>query len=131
MPPASGALNKGRSGVCAGGASASADAGARPSAQANAAPVVSLHGVVRHFGRFAALRGITAEFSAPAGDPAAGKLYLILGENGAGKSTLLRIMAGLLKPSSRLGFACWARPSCARWLGASATWVMLRCFTMS
>ena len=55
-------------------------------------PVVSLQGIVRHFGRFAALRGITAEF-------AAGRLYLILGENGAGKSTLLRIMAGLLKPT--------------------------------
>ncbi len=59
---------------------------------ANARPVVSLQGVVRHFGRFAALRGVTAEF-------AAGRLYLILGENGAGKSTLLRIMAGLLKPT--------------------------------
>jgi len=59
---------------------------------ANARPVVSLQGVVRHFGRFAALRGVTAEF-------AAGKLFLILGENGAGKSTLLRIMAGLLKPT--------------------------------
>jgi ABC-type multidrug transport system ATPase subunit len=60
--------------------------------QANAGPVVSLQGVVRHFGRFAALRGVTAEFEA-------GKLFLILGENGAGKSTLLRIMAGLLKPT--------------------------------
>ncbi len=59
---------------------------------ANAGPVVSLQGVVRHFGRFAALRGVTAEFPA-------GRLYLILGENGAGKSTLLRIMAGLLKPT--------------------------------
>jgi ABC-type multidrug transport system ATPase subunit len=72
---------------------------------ANARLVVSLQGIVRHFGRFAALRGVTAEFSAPtratarAGDPAAGRLYLILGENGAGKSTLLRIMAGLLKPT--------------------------------
>lgn len=59
---------------------------------ANARPVVSLQGIVCHFGRFAALRGITAEFEA-------GRLYLILGENGAGKSTLLRIMAGLLKPT--------------------------------
>ena len=48
--------------------------------------------VVRHFGRFAALRGITAEF-------ACGQLYVLLGENGAGKSTLLRIIAGLLAPS--------------------------------
>jgi ABC-type multidrug transport system ATPase subunit len=48
--------------------------------------------VVRHFGRFAALRGITADF-------VAGQLYGLLGENGAGKSTLLRIIAGLLAPS--------------------------------
>ncbi|HEX8926530.1 MAG TPA: ABC transporter ATP-binding protein [Terriglobales bacterium] len=54
--------------------------------------IVALEGVVRHFGRFAALRGITAQF-------APGKLYVILGENGAGKSTLLRIMAGLLRPT--------------------------------
>ena len=73
-------------------------------ATANAQTVVSLEGIVRHFGRFAALRGITAEFPAPtrattAPAGAAGRLYLLLGENGAGKSTLLRIMAGLLKPT--------------------------------
>jgi len=55
-------------------------------------PAVALEAVVRHYGRFAALRGVSAEF-----EP--GKLYLILGENGAGKSTLLRIIAGLLKPT--------------------------------
>ena len=69
----------------AGRANFQADDATRP-------PVVALDGVVRHFGRFAALRGITAEFES-------GKLYLILGENGAGKSTLLRIVAGLLKPT--------------------------------
>ena len=53
---------------------------------------VSIRDVVRHFGRFAALRGITADF-------APGKLYVLLGENGAGKSTLLRVIAGLLAPS--------------------------------
>jgi ABC-type multidrug transport system ATPase subunit len=71
----------------------SADPCAAPAVtQAAGRPVASLAGVVRHFGRFAALRGITSEFDA-------GRLYLILGENGAGKSTLLRIMAGLLKPT--------------------------------
>ena len=55
------------------------------------APVI-LSGVSRHFGRFAAVRGVTAEF-------AAGRLYVIVGENGAGKSTLLRIVAGLLPPT--------------------------------
>lgn len=44
------------------------------------------------YGRFAALRGVTASF-------AAGRCYLLLGENGAGKSTLLRILSGLLKPT--------------------------------
>ena len=53
---------------------------------------VSVRDVVRHFGRFAALRGITADF-------APGRLYVLLGENGAGKSTLLRVIAGLLAPS--------------------------------
>ena len=54
--------------------------------------VVSLREVSKLYGRFAALRNVTAEF-------AAGKLYLILGENGAGKSTLLRVMAGLIQPT--------------------------------
>lgn len=54
--------------------------------------VVSLKDVARLYGRFAAIRNVTAEF-------AAGKLYLVLGENGAGKSTLLRVIAGLIRPS--------------------------------
>ncbi len=44
--------------------------------------------LVKQFGRFAALRGVSAEF-------AAGRLYAILGDNGAGKTTLLRALAGL------------------------------------
>lgn len=54
--------------------------------------VISLEQVTKHFGRFAALRGVTAEFSS-------GRLYTVLGDNGAGKSTLLRIVAGLLQPT--------------------------------
>lgn len=53
---------------------------------------IELVDVVRHFGRFAALRGVSANF-----DP--GKLHVILGDNGAGKSTLLRVIAGLLAPT--------------------------------
>jgi ABC-type multidrug transport system ATPase subunit len=48
--------------------------------------------LVKFFGRFAAIRGISASF-------AAGRLYVVLGDNGAGKSTLLRIVAGLMEPS--------------------------------
>jgi ABC-type multidrug transport system ATPase subunit len=49
-------------------------------------------GVIKQFGRFAALRGVTGEF-------AAGKLYVVIGDNGAGKTTLLRAIAGLSQPT--------------------------------
>jgi ABC-type multidrug transport system ATPase subunit len=55
--------------------------------------VITVTNLIKQFGRFAALRGVTAEFSA-------GKLYAILGDNGAGKTTLLRTLAGLNQPSS-------------------------------
>ena len=53
---------------------------------------VVAEGLIKQFGRFAALRGVSGEFRA-------GKLYLILGDNGAGKTTLLRIIAGLSQPT--------------------------------
>jgi ABC-type multidrug transport system ATPase subunit len=56
------------------------------------APVITLTNLIKQFGRFAALRGVTAEF-------AAGRFYAILGDNGAGKTTLLRTLAGLNHPS--------------------------------
>src|SRR5438128_10114102 len=55
-------------------------------------PVVITDGVVKQFGRFAALRGVSAQF-------AAGHLCVILGDNGAGKTTLLRSLAGLAQPT--------------------------------
>jgi ABC-type multidrug transport system ATPase subunit len=57
-----------------------------------ATPVVVLDKVSKLFGRFAALREISASF-------VPGKLYAIVGENGAGKSTLMRIVAGLAQPT--------------------------------
>jgi ABC-type multidrug transport system ATPase subunit len=54
--------------------------------------VVTIDGVIKQFGRFAALRGVSAEF-------VGGKLYVILGDNGAGKTTLLRTIAGLSRPT--------------------------------
>src|SRR5438552_14365849 len=53
---------------------------------------VVVEGLVKQFGRFAALRGVSGEF-------ASGKLFVVLGENGAGKTTLLRIIAGLSQPT--------------------------------
>jgi ABC-type multidrug transport system ATPase subunit len=65
-------------------------------------PVVVADGLIKQFGRFAALRGVTGQF-------AAGKLYVVLGDNGAGKTTLLRTIAGLAHATrgviSVLGFA--------------------------
>ena len=60
--------------------------------QKPSAPVLVLKEVTKLFGRFAALRAVSAEF-------AAGKLYVVLGDNGAGKSTLLRAIAGLARPT--------------------------------
>jgi ABC-type multidrug transport system ATPase subunit len=57
-----------------------------------AKPAITVNKVVKQFGRFAALRGVTAEFDA-------GRFHAILGENGAGKTTLLRALAGLAQPT--------------------------------
>ncbi len=55
-------------------------------------PAISVHNLIKQFGRFAALRGVTAEFDA-------GRFHAILGDNGAGKTTLLRALAGLAQPT--------------------------------
>jgi ABC-type multidrug transport system ATPase subunit len=55
-------------------------------------PIASVSNLVKQFGRFAALRGVNAEFDA-------GKFHVILGDNGAGKTTLLRALAGLAHPT--------------------------------
>jgi ABC-type multidrug transport system ATPase subunit len=57
-----------------------------------AAGIVAVTNLVKQFGRFAALRGVNAEFDG-------GKFHVILGDNGAGKTTLLRALAGLTHPT--------------------------------
>ena len=54
--------------------------------------IITFNNVVKQFGRFIALRGVSLDLSA-------GELYAILGENGAGKTTLLRVLAGLAQPT--------------------------------
>ena len=62
------------------------------SESAAATPVIAVRNLIKQFGRFAALRGVTAEFDS-------GKFHAILGDNGAGKTTLLRALAGLATPT--------------------------------
>jgi ABC-type multidrug transport system ATPase subunit len=54
--------------------------------------ILSVDNVIKQFGRFAALRGVSAEFGG-------GRFHVILGDNGAGKTTLLRALAGLATPT--------------------------------
>jgi ABC-type multidrug transport system ATPase subunit len=56
------------------------------------ATIATVEDVSKLYGRFAALRHVSATL-----EPA--RCYLLLGENGAGKSTLLRVLAGLLRPT--------------------------------
>src|SRR5579859_8181628 len=60
--------------------------------QAASSSVIAVENVIKQFGRFAALRGVSAEFDA-------GRFHAILGDNGAGKTTLLRALAGLAQPT--------------------------------
>ena len=61
-------------------------------AEIPAASIIAISNLIKQFGRFAALRGVSAEFDA-------GKFHVILGDNGAGKTTLLRALAGLAQPT--------------------------------
>jgi ABC-type multidrug transport system ATPase subunit len=62
------------------------------SRQGSDSPIIAIRGLIKQFGRIAALRGVDAEF-----DPS--RIYAILGDNGAGKTTLLRALAGLARPT--------------------------------
>jgi ABC-2 type transport system ATP-binding protein len=55
--------------------------------------MIALHNLVKTYGRFRAVDGISLEVKP-------GEIHGFLGPNGAGKTTTLRMIAGLLKPTS-------------------------------
>ena len=80
-----------------------------------AASLLSVRGLTKLFGDFAACSGIDLNI-------APGEIHALLGENGAGKSTLVKMLFGVLQPSS--GEILWqgnpvaiASPGEARRLG--------------
>jgi len=62
-------------------------------ADPNNPPLLKLNGIVRRFGSFTALDGVS-------GVIAAGRVTGLVGPDGAGKTTLMRVMAGLLLPDN-------------------------------
>jgi ribose transport system ATP-binding protein len=59
---------------------------------AMAEPVLTIHGVTKHFGAVKALTDVNFTLER-------GEVHALCGENGAGKSTLMNIIAGVLQPS--------------------------------
>jgi ABC-2 type transport system ATP-binding protein len=64
----------------------------RESVSANGTPMISLRGVKKRYGKFAAVKGIDL-------DVHRGEIFGFLGPNGAGKTTTIRMVAGVLQPS--------------------------------
>ena len=57
-----------------------------------AEPVLTIHGVTKHFGALKALTQVDFRLER-------GEVHALCGENGAGKSTLMSIIAGVLQPT--------------------------------
>ena len=65
----------------------------KPWREPGARPFISVRGVVKRFGDFAAVSDVDLDIYK-------GELFCLLGESGCGKSTLLRMLAGFEQPTS-------------------------------
>ena len=74
-------------------------------------PVISVHDLVKTYGKVEAVRGIDLEVGA-------GEIFGFLGPNGAGKSTTISILCTLIRPTSGVaevaGFDVSQDPSAVR-----------------